>query len=79
MLTFTEGTPTIHRIADHEVAVVVYPGPGRRKDTRLGHVIPNGFCVGVLLRKNLVCGEKSEGEKNRAWPSGNLTEHGACR
>ena len=78
MLTFAKGTPAVHGIADHEVAVVVYPGPGRRKDTRLGHVIPNGFCVGVLLRKNLVCGEKSEGENNRAWPSAGRPGAGAA-
>ena len=29
MLTFAKGTPAVHGIADHEVAGVVYPGPGR--------------------------------------------------
>ena len=57
MLTFTEGTPTIHRIADHEVAVVVNSGPCRRKDSRLGDVILDGLCVVGLLRKHLVCGK----------------------
>ena len=78
MLAFAKGTPTVHGIADDEVAVVVYPGPGRRKDSRLGHVILDGLCVGVLLRKNLTCGEKSEGENNRAWPSAGCPGTGAA-
>ena len=57
MLTFSESTPAVHGIADDEVAVVVYPGPGRRKDTRLGYVILDGLCVVGLLGKHLVCGK----------------------